>query len=111
VLEQQRRFALDQEDLFYAIDQAVLENDLGERLSRARGLDAPPEAARRQAGLERAIDAVDERGERLTNGPPNRRPHEREDRIGKDPRVATDGALDGSLDRRPERLGEPVIAL
>src|SRR5580765_1993954 len=97
---------MDEEDLLHAIHERVTHDDLRERDARAPRLDAPANALRREAVLDRAVDRVDEPRHRLGDCLADRGAEDREDRGGDLARVAShrfaDRVLDGGRERDPE---------
>jgi len=84
-----REGVLDEQHLFHAVDERVAHHDLRERDACAPRLDAPPDALRREAVLDRAVDRVGEprhrRGDRLAD----RGTEHRKDRGGDLARVSS----------------------
>ena len=72
---------MNQKNLFDAEYQAVQQDNLGKRTAGTQGLDAPLQATERQAMLHRLVEGIEERAQRLQNGTPDRRTHDREKRV------------------------------
>ena len=108
VAQQQARFLVDEEELLDAVDQAVEQDDLGERLAAAPRFEAPAQTLDREAGLDRAVGrlqhAAHGRDDRLANG----RAHDREESVGDALRVFAHRAAHGARHRVLQRGVEGI---
>ena len=108
VAQQEARLLVDEQELLDAVDQAVEQDDLGERLAAAPRLDAPAQTLHREAGLDRAVGrlqhAAHGRDDRLADG----RAHDREESVGDALRVLAHRAAHGARHRVRERGVEGV---
>jgi hypothetical protein len=102
VLEEQPGLAMDQKHLLDAILQRVEQDDLGKRPAGAEGGPAPLQRAQRDALLDRAIERVHHRRERVGDRLANRGPHDRKQRVGQRAWIAAHRRGQRFLDRRRE---------
>ncbi len=91
VIQNQAGFAMNQENLLDAIQQAVHQHDFGEGLAGAHRFHAPFQAARGKAIVERFVERFEHAAQSFGDGFADRRAHHREQRVGQHVRIAAHG--------------------